>query len=110
MIARLAVRSPRGAYGALVVLTAIWGTNWIAMKFALERADPIAGTASLNILAIPVVALLSSMLVFGERLAPSEWVGIGCIGIGLIIVSLRAWLASRRGERPLPDPLPLEGG
>ena len=36
-----------------------------------------AGTASLNMLAIPVIALLSSMAVFGERLDGSEWIGIG---------------------------------
>jgi hypothetical protein len=33
-----------------------------------------AGTASLNMFAIPVIALVSSMLVFGERLTPrSGW-------------------------------------
>ena len=35
------VHSRRGAYVALVVLTLVWGFNWIAMKFALERADPV---------------------------------------------------------------------
>ena len=36
---RLAVRSRRGAYVALGVLTAVWGSNWIGMKLALARAD-----------------------------------------------------------------------
>ena len=31
----------RGAYVALVVLTLIWGFNWIAMKLALSRAHPV---------------------------------------------------------------------
>ena len=35
---RLLVRTRRGAYVALVVLTLIWGLNWIALKFALARA------------------------------------------------------------------------
>jgi drug/metabolite transporter (DMT)-like permease len=50
------------------------------------------------------------MLVFGERLAANEWAGIACIGLGLVIVSLRSWIASRRGERAPPEPVPLEGG
>ena len=78
---------------------------WIAVLRFLP-----AGTASLNMLAIPVIALLSSMLIFGERLGPGEWLGIGCIGAGLAIISVRAWLASRRGEPASPEPLPLEGG
>ena len=69
-----------------------------------------AGTASLNMLAIPVIALVSSMAVFDERLSTSEWIGIGCIGAGLVVISFRAWLATRRGERPPPEPIPLEGG
>ena len=78
---------------------------WIAILRYLP-----AGTASLNMFAIPVIALVSSMAVFGERLSTSEWIGIGCIGAGLAIISLRAWLASRRGERLPPEPMPLEGG
>jgi drug/metabolite transporter (DMT)-like permease len=54
-----------------------------------------AGTASLNMFAIPVIALVSSMLVFGERLAPSEWLGIACIGAGLAIISVSAIRAHR---------------
>jgi len=69
-----------------------------------------AGTAALNMLAIPVIALLSSMMIFGEHLSTSEWIGIGCIGAGLAVISLRAWLASRRGEPLPPEPIPLEGG
>ena len=69
-----------------------------------------AGTAALNMLAIPVIALLSSMAIFGERLSTSEWIGIGCIGAGLAVISFRAWLAGRRGERLPPEPIPLEGG
>ena len=69
-----------------------------------------AGTASLNMLAIPVIALLSSMAVFDEKLSRSEWTGIACIGAGLFVISLRAWLATRRGEHSPPDPIPQEGG
>ncbi len=54
-----------------------------------------AGTATLNMLVIPVIALLSSMLIFGERLTTLEWVGIASIGVGLAIISGRAWKTGR---------------
>jgi len=37
MLRALSVQSRRGAYAALLVLTAIWGSNWIVMKLALLR-------------------------------------------------------------------------
>ena len=70
-----------------------------------------AGTASLNVFAIPVIALLSSMLLMGERLTASEWLGIACIGAGLVILTAVTLLATRRGEPDTqPAPTPLEGG
>ena len=54
-----------------------------------------AGTASLNMFAIPVIALVSSMLVFGERLTAAEWLGIACIGAGLVIITISALRAHR---------------
>jgi drug/metabolite transporter (DMT)-like permease len=108
----LAVPLPDRQWSATYVLLLLW-TGALASAFGFVLWIGVlrfltAGTASLNMLAIPVIALLSSMLVFGERLAPGEWAGIGCIGAGLVIISLRAWLAARRGERPMP--VPLEGG
>jgi drug/metabolite transporter (DMT)-like permease len=88
-----------------ILSTAFGFMLWIAVLRILP-----AGTASLNMFAIPVIALLSSMAVFGERLTGNEWAGIACIGIGLAIVALSAWRASRRGEEDLPAPTPLDGG
>ena len=88
-----------------VVSTAIGFLLWLAVLRHLP-----AGTASLNMLAIPPIALVSSMLVFGEQLTPSEWTGIALIGIGLVILSVRALRGSRRGESSLVEPAPLEGG
>jgi drug/metabolite transporter (DMT)-like permease len=69
-----------------------------------------AGTASLNMCAVPVVALLSSMAVFGERLTGNEWIGLALIGVGLALITVQAVFAMRRGV-PLPaEPTPLEGG
>jgi len=87
------------------ISTALGFLLWIAVLRWLP-----AGTASLNIFAIPVIALLSSMAVFGERLTRNEWIGIGCIGAGLAIISVDAWLGSRRGTAAAIVPTPLEGG
>ena len=88
-----------------VVSTALGFLLWIAVLRWLP-----AGTASLNMFAIPVIALLSSMAVFGERLTRSEWLGIGCIGAGLVIISADAWIGGRRGASAVTEPTPLDGG
>ncbi len=87
------------------VATAIGFLLWQAVLRWLP-----AGTASLNMFAIPVIALLSSMAVFGERLTGNEWIGIGCIGAGLAIISLDAWFGSRRAASVLAEATPLDGG
>ena len=70
-----------------------------------------AGTASLNMFAIPVLALVMSMAIFGERLTTSEWIGIATIGAGLVIISVRAWREAREGRAAPPAVVPpLEGG
>ena len=83
------------------ISTALGFLLWIAILRYLP-----AGTASLNMFAIPVIALVSSMLVFGERLKAVEWLGIGCIGAGLVLISLQAL----RGSRIPVAPTPGEGG
>jgi drug/metabolite transporter (DMT)-like permease len=85
------------------VSTAFGFLLWITVLRILP-----AGTASLNIFAVPVIALVSSMLVFGERLAANEWAGIACIGGGLAILSATALRAARRGDAPAPAA--LDGG
>jgi len=69
-----------------------------------------AGAASLNMFAIPVIALLSSMAIFGERLTGNEWIGIALIGVGLALITAQA-LARGRRAAPLPAaPTPVDGG
>lgn len=87
-----------------VVATALGFLLWTMILVWLP-----AGTASLNMFAIPVIALVSSMIVYAERLTATEWLGIAAIGAGLAIVSVRAWIASRRGERAIEPPA-IEGG
>jgi drug/metabolite transporter (DMT)-like permease len=98
-----------GVYVAALLYAGVLATGvgfilWTAILVWLP-----AGTAALNMFAIPVLALVSSMLVFGERLTAVEWLGIASIGIGLAIVSVRAWLASRRGDELVEVPA-IEGG
>jgi hypothetical protein len=40
------------------------------------------------------------MAVFGERLTSMEWIGIGCLGAGLVTISLRAWRARPDAAAP----------
>jgi len=88
-----------------VLSTAVGFMLWIAVLAYLP-----AGTASLNMMAIPVIALLTSMVAFGERLTIAEWCGIACIGAGLAVVSLHSYYASRRNAQAALVPTPLEGG
>ena len=89
------------------VSTAFGFLIWIAVLRSLP-----AGTASLNMFAIPVIALASSALFYDEQLSSMEWTGIALIGLGLVIVSWVALRASRRGpgEGALAGAAPLEGG
>ena len=73
-----------------VISTALGFLAWIEILRWLP-----AGTASLNLFAIPVIALLSSMALFGERLSASEWAGIACIGAGLVVLTVLALRAPR---------------
>jgi drug/metabolite transporter (DMT)-like permease len=77
------------------ISTALGFLLWIAILRHLP-----AGTASLNMFAIPVIALVSSMLVYDERLTAVEWLGIGCIGAGLVLISLQALHGSRNPVAP----------
>jgi drug/metabolite transporter (DMT)-like permease len=83
-----------------------WPESWLAVCVtgffqttinfgATAMALASGGTAALNMLAIPVIALISSMLIFGERLTALEWPGIASIGVGLAIISARAWKTGR---------------
>ena len=90
-----------------VVSTALGFMVWIEVLRHLP-----AGTASLNMFAIPVIALVSSVIVFGERLTGSEWAGIACITVGLAILTGRTLVAARSGEQEVrpATPTPLDGG
>jgi drug/metabolite transporter (DMT)-like permease len=99
------------AYVGLLLWTAVVSTAFGFMLWIEVLRFLPAGTASLNMFAIPVIALVSSMLIFGERLTRSEWAGIACIGAGLAILTWRTLVAVRhRGEPQPATPTPLDGG
>ena len=74
-----------------VVSTALGFVAWIEILRWLP-----AGTASLNLFAIPVIALLASRAVFGERISAIEWAGIAFIGAGLAVLCALALRAPPR--------------
>ena len=71
---RLAIRSRRGAYVALVVLTLIWGFNWVALKLAMQHADPVVFNTQRILVAISVLVAL--MVWQRKSLAPQSWIAI----------------------------------
>ena len=76
-----------------VVSTALCWWLWI---YILDNAP--AWEASLSVLGIPVIALVSSRLVLGEEFKVTEIAGIVLIASGLAMLSLIGWLGSRRKQ------------
>ncbi len=78
-----------------IVSTALCWWLWL---YILDRAP--AWEASLSVLGTPVIALLSSRLLLGEEFHVTEVYGMLLIGVGLALLSLLSWMASRRGTTP----------
>lgn len=99
------------AYVGLLAWTAVVSTALGFMLWIQVLRHLPAGTASLNMFAIPVIALAASMVFFGERLSASEWAGIGCIAVGLVILTARSLVDARVGRGASPAArTPLDGG
>lgn len=79
MSAPFGIADARGARVALVVLTAFWGSNWVAMKLALENADPVVLNVQRTWVAI--AALFAALAVTRAPLAPqATWTAIAVTG------------------------------
>jgi drug/metabolite transporter (DMT)-like permease len=74
-----------------VISTAMCWWLWITL---LDRVP--AWEASLSVLGTPVVAIVSSRMILGEDFKLGEVMGILLIGVGLALLSLFGWAASRR--------------
>lgn len=79
-----------------IASTALCWWLWI---YILDRVP--AWEASLSVLGTPVVAILSSRLIFDEEFKSLEVAGILLIGSGLALLSLLSWAASRRNPAKL---------
>ena len=73
------------------------GIGWLAWLYVLHRLP--AGTTSLSSLGIPVIAIFSSWLQFGEQVGRSELTGMLLIGLALALLS---YLSIRGHEEPEP--------
>ena len=73
------------------------GLGWLAWLYVLHRLP--AGTTSLSSLGIPVIAIFSSWIQFGEQVGRSELIGMLLIGLALALLS---YLSIRRHEEPEP--------
>ena len=73
------------------------GFGWLAWLYVFHRLP--AGTTSLSSLGIPVIAIFSSWLQFGEQVGRSEMIGMLLIGLALALLS---YLSIRRHEEPEP--------
>ncbi|MEN9904665.1 MAG: hypothetical protein RLZZ555_1230 [Pseudomonadota bacterium] len=83
-------------FAGLLIFMSIASTAlcWWLWIFILDRLP--AWEASLSVLGIPVVAILSSRLTLGEQFKATEIGGILLIGGGLALLSLFSWAASQR--------------
>lgn len=101
-----------GSYLGILAFMSIASTAlcWWLWAYILDRVP--AWEASLSILGTPVVAIVSSRLIFGEEFKATETTGILLIGSGLAMLSLFSWAASRRHPgQPIPAAAgPAESG
>ena len=79
-------RPPRVAVLAAIVGGALDIAGFVAFAIGLEQAPAwIVGLASSF---GPVVSVVVAVLLWGERLQPSQWLGLGGIAAGLVAVAL----------------------
>jgi len=80
-----------GEYVGLLGFTAVitTGLGWYLWLYILERLP--AWEASLSLLGVPVVAIISSRLQLGEMTTGIELAGMLLIGTGLALLSLVNW-------------------
>jgi transporter family protein len=63
------------------------GASWICYYRALSMGDA-SRVAPIDKVSVVLVALFA-VLFLGERPSPRDWAGIGCVGLGVMLLSLR---------------------
>lgn len=88
-----------GGYIGLVLSIGVLVTalGWALWSYVLKRLP--AWQASLSVLGVPAVALLSSRLQTGEQVEPMEMSGIALIVAGLAFLSFLNWRVERALKR-----------
>ena len=81
--ATLAAISWRGV-GAVVYLALVATVLGYSMWARLLKRHPAGKVAPFSLL-VPVVGLYTAWLVFDERLAPLQWLGVATVGAGLLL-------------------------
>ena len=90
-------------WGMLILLSIFWGGSFFFVEIALHDFQPftlvflrvtLAAAGATNVLLvtflIPISALLLGVGVLGEVIKVLEYLGMGCIFLGLIIIDGRA--------------------
>ncbi len=79
-VSHLAARHPRPAAAiAIIVLSLIWGYNWVVMKVALRSAGPFEFAALRTLLAAAVLFML--LVVLRRPLRPTAPLGLAWLGL-----------------------------
>ena len=63
------------------------GASWVCYFRALKAGDA-SRVAPIDKLSVVLVALFATAFL-GERPSPRDWLGIGCVGLGVLVLSLR---------------------
>src|SRR3954471_14412375 len=71
----------------LILSALATGASWVCYFRAL-KIGAASRVAPIDKLSVVLVALFA-VLILGERPSPRDWVGIGCVGFGVLLLSLR---------------------
>lgn len=63
------------------------GASWVCYFRAL-KVGPASRVAPIDKLSVLLVALFATAFL-GERPSPRDWLGIGCVGAGVLLLSLK---------------------
>lgn len=63
------------------------GASWVCYFRAL-KVGPASRVAPIDKLSVLLVALFATAFL-GERPSPQDWLGIGCVGAGVLLLSLK---------------------
>ncbi len=84
-------RSPSAVPGRALLFLGLsglaTGASWVCYFRALKVGEA-SRVAPIDKLSVVLVALFA-VLILGERPSPRDWLGIACVGFGVLLLSLR---------------------